>query len=58
MDATSTGLIVVVAIIAEEKVASTPTIVSAEVHELAAVVNVAKVCTAGPLYVGIEGSNI
>jgi hypothetical protein len=51
-------LIVVVAITAEEKVASTPIIVSAEVHELAAVVNVAKVCAAGPLYVGIDGNNI
>lgn len=57
MDTTSTGLILVAAIIAEEKVASTPTIVSAEMHELAAVVNVAKVC-AGALYVGIEGNNI
>ena len=41
---TSTGLIVVAAITAEEKVASTPAIVSAEVQELAAVVSVAKPC--------------
>ena len=43
MDATSAGLIVVVAMTAEEKVASTPTIVSAEVHVLAAVVSVPKI---------------